>query len=63
MESAQIEGMSSNLSWGRGVMGAREKKRLDELHENGQIPVVEMEGGQLKLIRQDKINLFGEDRG
>lgn len=38
------------------------EKRLEELYANGQITVVEMEVGNLKLIMQDEINMFREDR-
>lgn len=39
------------------------EKRLEELYANGQIAAVEMEVRQLKLIRQDEINMFREDGG
>ena len=40
----------------------KKEKRLEELYANGQITPVEMEVGNLKLIMQDEINMFREDR-
>ena len=48
---------------GRVMIAMDEKeKRLEELYANGQITVVEIEVGNLKLIMQDQINMFREDR-
>lgn len=47
---------------GRAMMALdREERRLEELYANGQITAAELEVGQLKLIRQDEINMFRED--
>ena len=47
---------------GRAMMAMhKEERRLEELYANGQITVVDLEVGRIKLIRQDEINMFRED--